>query len=215
MRLVRRVGDHSCLQWPKITGLIKQGAWTQHHSESGLVFQLFQMYWVAGLPESLECLLVATLVIHLAWGNKLLMNSALTVKKILKLGITWMLTNFMWSFPNLNWEKHLAFCSPYGIFIRSILNILRVSSALFPSLKHNLIQMFVLDRHIFVWITGAEGVLEIARFVMFGSAFAHKHFSKVPSKLSLIVWWTETKHFGLLALFYRFPFMGLKIPGNF
>jgi hypothetical protein len=88
----------------------------------------------------------------------------------------------------LNWEKCLAFCFPYGIFTRSILNIPCVSSAVFPSLKHNVIQMFVLGKHIFVWITGAE----IACFVMFGSAFAHKHFFKVPSKvLSLIVWWTE------------------------
>jgi hypothetical protein len=39
------------------------------------------MYWVAGLPESLQSLLVATLI-HLAWGNKLLINSALTVRKI-------------------------------------------------------------------------------------------------------------------------------------
>jgi hypothetical protein len=76
--------------------------------------------------------------------------------------------------------------------------------------------MFVLDKHIFVWITGAEGVLEIACFVMFGSAFAHKHFFKVPSKLlSLIVWWTETKYFGLLILFYKLSLMGIKIPGNF
>jgi hypothetical protein len=59
-------------------------------------------------------------------------------------------------------------------------------------------------------------VLEIASFVMSGNAFALKHSSKVPSKLlSLIVWFTETKYFGLLVLFYRFPFMGLKIPGSF
>jgi hypothetical protein len=41
------------------------------------------MYWVAGLPEALQCLLVATMVIHLAWRNKLLMNIAPTVKKLL------------------------------------------------------------------------------------------------------------------------------------
>ena len=101
MRLVRRVGDHSCVfSGQKIAGLSKQCAWAQHHGEWGLVFQLFQMYWVAWLPESLQCLVVATLVIRLAWRNKLLMNNAL---------ITWMLKNFMWSFPTFELRKALSF----------------------------------------------------------------------------------------------------------
>jgi len=94
-------GGHSCVfSGQKIAGLTKQCAWTHHHGESGLVFQLFQMYWVAWFPESLQCLMVATLVIRLAWSNKLLMNSAL---------ITWMLTNFMWSFPMFELRKALSF----------------------------------------------------------------------------------------------------------
>jgi hypothetical protein len=51
------------------------------------------------------------------------------------------------------------------------MSIPHVSSAVFSSLKHNLIQMFVLDKCIYVWLTGAEGVLEIACLVMFGNAF--------------------------------------------
>jgi hypothetical protein len=43
-------GPQLCFQWQKIAGLTKQCAWTQHHGESGLVFQLFQMYWVDWLP---------------------------------------------------------------------------------------------------------------------------------------------------------------------